>query len=77
MDGSPTSYQLLGNFAAGQQLYRLEPADDTDVGASSSVIVFSVSDDRTAQAAPPRVKLPTLHATEQNLTDLQRDYQYT
>ncbi|CAL4989827.1 unnamed protein product [Urochloa decumbens] len=23
MDGSPTSYQLLGNFAAGQQLYRL------------------------------------------------------
>ena len=22
MDGSPSSYQLLGNFAAGQQLYR-------------------------------------------------------
>ncbi|PUZ62816.1 hypothetical protein GQ55_3G017000 [Panicum hallii var. hallii] len=73
MDGSPSSYQLLGNFAAGQQLYRFE-ADDTDNGASS--IIFSVSDDRTAQEAHHRVKLPTLHATEQNLTDLQCAYQH-
>ena len=54
MDGSPSSCQLLGNFAAGQQLYRLEPDDDTDDGASS--IIFSVSDDRTSQAAPPRAE---------------------
>ncbi|RLM58487.1 hypothetical protein C2845_PM18G14470 [Panicum miliaceum] len=74
MDGSPSSYQLLGNFAAGQQLYRFE-ADDTDNGASS--IIFSVSDDRTSQEAHHRVKLPTLHATEQNLTDLQCAYQHT
>ncbi|CAL4995790.1 unnamed protein product [Urochloa decumbens] len=81
MDGSPTSYQLLGNFAAGQQLYRLvEQAygDDARDGGASSSIVFSVSaDHRTSQASvPPTVKLPTLHATEQHLTDLQRAYQY-
>ncbi|CAL4911820.1 unnamed protein product [Urochloa decumbens] len=76
MDGSPTSYQLLGNFAAGQQLYRLvEQPDDAHDGGC---IVFCVSaDHRTSQASvPPTVKLPTLHATEQHLTDLQRAYQY-
>ncbi|CAO2140719.1 unnamed protein product [Urochloa humidicola] len=70
MDGSPTSYQLLGNFAAGQQLYRLEQHHD----GASSTIIFSVSDHPASQA--PRVKLPTLHATEQHLTHLQRAYQY-
>ncbi|RCV36312.1 hypothetical protein SETIT_7G308700v2 [Setaria italica] len=74
MDGSPSSYQLLGNFAAGQQLYRLEADDTHDDGASS--IIFSVSDHPASQSAPSRVKLPTLDATEQNLTDLQRAYQY-
>ncbi|CAN6339464.1 unnamed protein product [Urochloa humidicola] len=71
MDGSPTSYQLLGNFAAGQQLYRLEQHHDD---GASSTIIFSVSDHPASQA--PRVKLPTLHATEQHLTHLQRAYQY-
>ncbi|OEL18234.1 hypothetical protein BAE44_0020750 [Dichanthelium oligosanthes] len=73
MDGSPSSYQLLGNFAAGQQLYRLE-ADTHDAATSS--IIFSVSDNRASQAAPPRVKLPMLHATEQSLTELQCAYRY-
>ncbi|TVU50700.1 hypothetical protein EJB05_02080, partial [Eragrostis curvula] len=50
MDGSPTSYQLLGNFAAGQQLYRLEADAD---GASN--IIFSASADRTVQSVPLRV----------------------
>ncbi|CAN6335449.1 unnamed protein product [Urochloa humidicola] len=80
MDGSPTSYQLLGNFAAGQQLYRLEQpannADDAHHGGASSTIVFSVSSRASPAAPPPRVKLPTLHATEQHLTALQRAYQY-
>ncbi|CAN6380436.1 unnamed protein product [Urochloa humidicola] len=80
MDGSPTSYQLLGNFAAGQQLYRLEQpannADDARDGGASSTIVFSVSSRASPAAPPPRVKLPTLHATEQHLTALQRAYQY-
>ncbi|KAL6641976.1 hypothetical protein ACP70R_020157 [Stipagrostis hirtigluma subsp. patula] len=72
MDGSPTSYQLLGNFAAGQQLYRLEADAD---GASN--IIFSASNDGVApQPIPPRVKLPTLRATEQHLTALQRTYEY-
>ncbi|XP_062181773.1 uncharacterized protein LOC133886058 [Phragmites australis] len=71
MDGSPSSYQLLGNFAAGQQLYRLEADAD---GASR--IIFSASDDRVSQAVPPAVKLPTLHATEQNLRALQCTYEY-
>ncbi|CAL5098502.1 unnamed protein product [Urochloa decumbens] len=83
MDGSPASYQLLGDFAAGQQLYRLvEQADDDahdDRASTSSSIVFSVSSDHRASqasAVPPTVKLPTLHATEQHLTDLQRAYQF-
>jgi hypothetical protein len=74
MDGTPSSYQLLGNFAAGQQLYRLEAHGDGPCSSSSCCIVFSVSDH--SQATPSRVKLPALHATEQNLTDLQRAHQY-
>ncbi|TKV91144.1 hypothetical protein SEVIR_9G075000v4 [Setaria viridis] len=75
MDGSPSSYQLLGNFAAGQQLYRLQADDTHEDGAST--IVFSVPDHPASRAVPScRVKLPTLHATEQNLTELQRAYQY-
>ncbi|KAL6905707.1 hypothetical protein ACP4OV_003308 [Aristida adscensionis] len=73
MDGSPSSYQLLGNFAAGQRLYRLE-ADADGVSA----IAFSIGGASSPQAIPPdRVKLPTLHATEQHLTALQRStYQF-
>ncbi|TVU27164.1 hypothetical protein EJB05_29749 [Eragrostis curvula] len=69
MDGSPTSYQLLGNFAAGQQLYKMEADAD---GASS--IIFSAS--ASSQSVPLRVKLPALHATEQHLTALQCTYEY-
>ncbi|GJN07102.1 hypothetical protein PR202_ga24898 [Eleusine coracana subsp. coracana] len=71
MDGSPSSYQLLGNFAAGQQLYRLEADAD---GASN--IIFSASSDRAPQPVPLRVKVPTLRATEQHLTRLQCTYEY-
>lgn len=79
MDGSATSYQLLGDFAAGQRLYRLG-ADANGV----PTIVFSggaSSDQSTQQAAaaivpPCTVKLPALHATEQHLTALQRAHEY-
>ncbi|WVZ54633.1 hypothetical protein U9M48_005400 [Paspalum notatum var. saurae] len=71
MDGSPSSYQLLGNFAAGQRLYGMEAGS----------IVFSAPNNggasRAAAAPPrPRVKLPTLQATEQHLTALQSSTSY-
>uniref|UniRef100_J3N5Q6 Uncharacterized protein n=1 Tax=Oryza brachyantha TaxID=4533 RepID=J3N5Q6_ORYBR len=61
MDGSVSSYQLLGNFAKGQQLYRLQLQADGD-GILS--IVFSAASDSC-------VKLPTLSVTEQHLAALQ------
>ncbi|KAF8707201.1 hypothetical protein HU200_030448 [Digitaria exilis] len=78
MNGSPTSYQLLGDFAAGRQLYRLKAAADTGGGVSMSIIFSLSDDDRASEPAAPHtvVKLPTLHATEQNLTDLQRAYEF-
>ncbi|KAJ1273998.1 hypothetical protein BS78_05G029500 [Paspalum vaginatum] len=68
MDGSPSSYQLLGNFAAGQRLYGLEAGS----------IVFSLPNNGggAPRAAAPRVKLPTLQATEQHLTALQCTYEF-
>ncbi|KAF8648557.1 hypothetical protein HU200_064598 [Digitaria exilis] len=77
MNGSPTSYQLLGDFAAGRQLYLLKAADTGD-GVSMSIIFSLSDDDRASEPAAPHtvVKLPTLHATEQNLTDLQRAYEF-
>ncbi|KAL5205753.1 hypothetical protein ABZP36_033962 [Zizania latifolia] len=66
MDGSASSYQLLGNFAAGQQLYRLETAGADGVPS----IIFSAASTASA-AATHRVKLPALRATEQHLAALQ------
>ncbi|XP_006664301.1 uncharacterized protein LOC102710834 [Oryza brachyantha] len=66
MDGSASSYQLLGNFAKGQQLYRLLVQADRD-GIPS--IVFSAASDS-------RVKLPTLSATKQHLAALQCTCEY-
>ena len=76
MDGSATSYQLLGDFAAGQRLYML--GVDAD-GVPS--ILFSggaSSDQSTPVLAPPcTVKLPALHATEQHVAALQRAHEYS
>ncbi|CAM0874408.1 unnamed protein product [Alopecurus aequalis] len=80
MDGSATSYQLLGDFAAGQRLYMLGVNAD-DVPS----ILFSggaSSDHSTLQAAavlspPCTVKLPALHATEQHVAALQRAHEYS
>uniref|UniRef100_A0A0E0BNC9 DUF309 domain-containing protein n=1 Tax=Oryza glumipatula TaxID=40148 RepID=A0A0E0BNC9_9ORYZ len=71
MDGSATSYQLLGNFAAGQKLYRLETATGADGdGDGVPTIIFSAS------SRLVRVKLPTLSATEQHLAALQCTSEY-
>uniref|UniRef100_A0A0E0F251 DUF309 domain-containing protein n=1 Tax=Oryza meridionalis TaxID=40149 RepID=A0A0E0F251_9ORYZ len=73
MDGSATSYQLLGNFAAGQKLYRLETttgADGDGDGDGVPTIIFSAS------SRLVRVKLPTLSATEHHLAALQCTSEY-
>lgn len=66
LDQSETSYKLLGGYAAGQVLYRLE----TDTNDDVVYIVYNPpvgSYDATANRS--RVKLPTLHATYQQLRD--------
>ncbi|CAD6254985.1 unnamed protein product [Miscanthus lutarioriparius] len=81
MDGSASSYQLLGNFAAGQQLYRLELEAEDDGACSSILFSAPKGGDGDSQGAhahhPQRVKLPTLRATEQHLAALQCAYEYT
>ncbi|XP_077226404.1 uncharacterized protein LOC143863524 isoform X2 [Tasmannia lanceolata] len=61
MDGSERSYQLLGSFAAGQHLYSLESGMDDVL-----YIVFS-PEGLYSLDKPPRVKIPTLNATEEHL----------
>ncbi|RWR83388.1 Protein of unknown function DUF309 [Cinnamomum micranthum f. kanehirae] len=61
MDGSERSYQLLGTFAAGQHLYRLE-RDPDDI----QFIVFC-PEASYSSGNPAKVKIPTLHATEEHL----------
>ncbi|KAI3437031.1 uncharacterized protein J3R85_005759 [Psidium guajava] len=62
MDRSERSYQLLGGYGAGQNLYRLELDRDAKI-----YIVFCPERDYTKDVLPPRVKLPTLNATEEHL----------
>ncbi|PIA48614.1 hypothetical protein AQUCO_01400891v1 [Aquilegia coerulea] len=61
MDGSERSYQLLGTFAAGQQLYHLETDSD-----GISYIVFS-AEGLYSTTEPKRVKVPSLRATKEHL----------
>lgn len=65
MDGSATTYQLLGDFAAGQRLYRLGAGED-----GVPAIVFSAGGG--GGGGRSSVKLPVLHATERHLAALQR-----
>ncbi|PON52426.1 TTHA0068-like domain containing protein [Parasponia andersonii] len=59
MDRSERSYQLLGGYAAGQHLYKLQ----TDSNDLTMHIVFCPHHRSYANGEPPRVKLPKLHAT--------------
>ncbi|KAJ6795021.1 uncharacterized protein M6B38_348025 [Iris pallida] len=61
MDGSERSYQLLGSFAAGQRLYNL------DIGADNVPCITFCPSHHYASEKPTRVRVPTLHATEENL----------
>ncbi|KAI4330568.1 hypothetical protein MLD38_028846 [Melastoma candidum] len=62
MDSSERSYQLLGGYGAGQELYQLQIGDE-----GATYIVF-FSERYGGRGGPaPRTKLPALHATEEHL----------
>ncbi|KAK2662993.1 hypothetical protein Ddye_001567 [Dipteronia dyeriana] len=69
MDQSERSYQLLGDYAAGEYVYYLESEnhdDDDDI----TYIVFNpqrVYASEFSSISRPRVKLPILNATQQHL----------
>nr|DAD43214.1 TPA_asm: hypothetical protein HUJ06_001444 [Nelumbo nucifera] len=60
MDGSEQSYQLLGSFAAGQCLYHLKTDNNVPY------IVFCPEESYHIRN-PVRVKIPTIHATQEDL----------
>lgn len=63
MDQSERSYQLLGEYSAGQRVYDLELGHDASV-----YIVFCPSGSYGASdTETPKVKLPKLKATTQHL----------
>ncbi|ESR42955.1 hypothetical protein KPL70_018171 [Citrus sinensis] len=62
MDQSERSYQLLGDYAAGQQLYHLE-SDHNQI----MYIVFDPQRSYGSDDKSIKVKLPTLNATEEHL----------
>ncbi|CAM6118996.1 unnamed protein product [Calypogeia fissa] len=69
MDGSEQSYRLLGNFGAGQVLYRL--AEETD-GLHIEFLSQqkSAADLGLASLPPVKVKVPQLQASEDDLDKL-------
>lgn len=74
MDGSEQSYQLLGNFGAGQMLYRLN--SDSSGDTEAHIVFFpqyfeaSSLDISLLTTAPIKVKVPTLQASEEDLYQL-------
>ncbi|KAL5739426.1 hypothetical protein ACOSQ2_028606 [Xanthoceras sorbifolium] len=65
MDQSERSYQLLGDYAAGQYVYHLETDDDDN----TTYIVFNpqrVYDSDFPSTSRPRIKLPILNASHQH-----------
>ncbi|KAJ4747938.1 DUF309 domain protein [Rhynchospora pubera] len=64
MDGSEKSYQLLGSFGAGQQLYSLNLGSD-----AKTHILFSAPNHYSSER-PSTVKAPILGATEKHLIAL-------
>lgn len=67
LDQSERSYQLLGGYAAGQKLYSLE--NDQDY----YYLIFT-SGRYDGNMENPRIKLPTIDASEANLKEL--DYSW-
>ncbi|KAM7524369.1 hypothetical protein LguiA_014271 [Lonicera macranthoides] len=64
LDQSERSYKLLGGYAAGQRLYRLESDADNIM-----YIVFC-PERSFGTGDRPRVKLPILEASEEHLTEI-------
>ncbi|XP_055827003.1 uncharacterized protein LOC129895325 [Solanum dulcamara] len=67
MDQSERSYQLLGGFAAGQQLYSLASNNYQD---DYCYLVFSYGKYHE-NVEQLRIKLPTIDASEENLKELE------
>lgn len=63
MNRSERSYQLLGGYAAGEDVYRLQAGSD-----GTTYIVFSAA--MEGRGDPPRVKLPLLNAMEEDLPQI-------
>lgn len=77
MDGSDSSYQLLGNYGAGEALYRLQTdtATNTQLIEFCSLMPFDAAVGTAAADAPPlpprvSVPVPVLAATEEQLKGL-------
>lgn len=66
MDQSERSYQLLGGYAAGEQLYRLQIDRSWD-----AYIVFCPEKYHRGAAEPPSIKIPVLEASEQHMVELE------
>ncbi|KAL4203271.1 hypothetical protein AMTRI_Chr01g103160 [Amborella trichopoda] len=67
MDGSDRSYQLLGSFGAGQKLYEFEHESD-----NACYINFE-PEGLYSSVKTTRVKVPLLHATEEQLKAYEYD----
>ncbi|XP_073010715.1 uncharacterized protein [Typha latifolia] len=65
MDGSERSYQLLGSFAAGQQLYSL------DVNRYGNPHIIFLAANSYSSSNPLRVKVPTLDVTGEHLKEVE------
>lgn len=70
MDQSERSYKLLGGYGARHRMYSLDLETDYRVAyivfCPEGVELYSA----VAFADRPRIKLPNLHATQQQLMDL-------
>ncbi|XP_027070641.1 uncharacterized protein [Coffea arabica] len=70
MDQSERSYQLLGGYAAGQPLYRVQSTNQLD---NSNYIVFCPERNRGFNGQI-RIRLPILQASEDDLMNLDTNY---
>lgn len=67
MDGSEKSYKLLGNFAAGQQLYEIQRAENDQLYIFFFPKGLAKQESEDYAIVTPEVKLPVLEATANDL----------
>lgn len=68
MDGSDESYQLLGNFGAGQAMYRVAQGFPIDSGIL--LLEFLPARGNSSSGLVQSVGVPNLGPTESSLGDL-------